>query len=430
NDPRIKSRKPTEHNRRSKDGYTKQRRPVRHNHEEIKRKLTAKNSSLIPAAVFKARSGSADLNVSWPKVAPRFRAKKSSARMTQMMLQEAEETSPRYVPLNEDDLTEELSPYAIKEQLTRISSKFPNTNISVEVIGRTVEYNDIVMLRISELSDLQRHFRAEDDKYADEWPQKKIVLIVHGLSVMGLSSLQCLSAEKDFAKLLSFYLAHLDNFDIFLIPLANPDGFGRSQYDRFWNKNMSPQNACPGVNVDRNFDVAWNGLHVISSCSQQYPGTTPFSETESRAIRDVFHKYSHKIVAYFHVHAGSYDDSVYKGEAVLYPKGFSEVQSDDDKYIDLRGEIDEAMRNASFQTISVAVVSLYNWYGKVFGTSVDYAATIYGIPYSMELVMQLYEDYYFDTDEKFSEAALDEIWSRVIDVIFKNIWKNTQSTDP
>lgn len=42
----------------------------------------------------------------------------------------------------------------------------------------------------------------------------------------------------------------------------------------------------------------------------------------------------------------------------------------------MKGEIDEVMRNASFKVLSVAVDSLYNWYGKVTGTSVDYAATV------------------------------------------------------
>lgn len=49
---------------------------------------------------------------------------------------------------------------------------------------------------------------------------------------------------------------------------------------------------------------------------------------------------------------------------------------DDDKYIDLKGEIEETIRNASFKVMSVNVDTLYNWYGKVTGTSVDYASTV------------------------------------------------------
>lgn len=49
---------------------------------------------------------------------------------------------------------------------------------------------------------------------------------------------------------------------------------------------------------------------------------------------------------------------------------------DDDKYVDLKGEIDEAMRNASFTVMSVTVDTIYNFYGKVTGSSVDYASTV------------------------------------------------------
>lgn len=66
----------------------------------------------------------------------------------------------------------------------------------------------------------------------------------------------------------------------------------------------------------------------------------------------------------------------FQGDAVLYPKGFTEAPGDDDKYVDLKGEIEETMRNASFKVISVSVDTLFNWYGKVTGTSVDYASTV------------------------------------------------------
>lgn len=118
----------------------------------------------------------------------------------------------------------------------------------------------------------------------------------------------------------------------------------------------------------------------------------------------------------------------------------------------MKGEIEEAIRNASFQVYSVAVDTLYNWYGKVTGSSVDYASTVwlyciiarcfvtdlkyllsvrllkfqvYGIPFALELVMQLYSNENIPAGvENFSESVLSEVWSRVIDVIFKYIWKS------
>lgn len=85
---------------------------------------------------------------------------------------------------------------------------------------------------------------------------------------------------------------------------------------------MSPQGACSGVALDRNFDVSWNTTTTTqkyqyikessSSCSQHFPGLAPFSEPETKAIREVFHHYSHKMSAYLHVHSGSYDFGSFK----------------------------------------------------------------------------------------------------------------------
>ncbi|XP_050352825.1 carboxypeptidase B-like isoform X2 [Nymphalis io] len=334
--------------------------------------------------------------------------------------------------LASDEEIDELSPYSIKNYLQHIVKNISDANVTVDVIGRTVEYNDIVLLKITEKMEdpTKRYFRANEGKYAEDSEEKKIIFIIHGLSVMGATTLRCLSQEYYFLTLLSYYTNHLDKFDIFLIPMANPDGIARlrstSQYEEtlIWNKNASPQNDCPGVALDRNFDIAWNNNVSINSCHQDYPGSAPFSEAETRAIRDIFHKYSHKIIAYLNVHSGTYDHTTFKGDAVLYPKGYTDSVSDDDKYIDLKAEIDEAMRNASFQIISVTVDTLYSWYGKVTGTSVDYALEVYGIPFALELVMQIYnipQDYEDHPD--YHDNALVEVWGRVIDVIFNFIWK-------
>ncbi|XP_059060745.1 carboxypeptidase B-like [Achroia grisella] len=327
------------------------------------------------------------------------------------------------VRLNEEKVTYELNPYNILNQMERLRSMSPNANITIEVIGRTIEYKDIVLLKITKAkSDVGKYYRATDSKYVDEIPEKKIIFIVHGLAVMGIHDIYCLSNENKFRQLVSYYLSHLDKFDIFLIPMANPDGYSLHSSEPNWNKNSSPLSPCLGVALDRNFDVAWNTSHGISTCSPHYPGSEPFSEAETRAIRDVFHRYSHKIIAYINVHGGSFNHEIFKGDAVLYPKGYTDVQSDDDKYIDLRGEIDEAIRNASFKIMSVTVDSLNNWYGKIQGSSVDYASTVYGIPYALEFVMQPYS---YET----SNAALVEIWKRLIDVVFINIWKSIHNND-
>ncbi|XP_050674422.1 carboxypeptidase B-like [Leptidea sinapis] len=363
------------------------------------------------------------------KINQHFRAHPNPPRVTKMTNHKYYDPKSRHKQGRDKSVSDvegmtDLSPYAIKKQLRLIAKKFPDANTTLDVIGRTVEYNDIVLMKITKTIDTERHFRAEDDKYADDPPKKKIIFIVHGLMVMGFQKGQSLLWISNIIRLLGYYLEYLDKFDIFFIPMANPDGISAAEED-FWNKNMSPQLACPGVNVDRNFDVVWNSSQDLSSCSQHYPGPAPFTEAESKAIRDVFHKYSDKIIAYINVHYGTYNFDTFKGEAVLYPKGYTDVQADDDKYIDMKGEVEEALRNASFTTFPFTMDSLSGWYGKVFGTSVDYASTIYGVPYALEFVMQLYENVYVDTEETYTDSSIKEVWRRIINVVFKNIWKST-----
>jgi hypothetical protein len=64
----------------------------------------------------------------------------------------------------------------------------------------------------------------------------------------------------------------LDRFDIDFLPAANPDG---------GEANTRANKA--GVNLNRNFGVLWG-------ISRENPGTTSFSEPETRAIKSLFEK--------------------------------------------------------------------------------------------------------------------------------------------
>lgn len=62
--------------------------------------------------------------------------------------------------------------------------------------------------------------------------------------------------------------------------------------DRLWRKNrghLEKGGSCVGVDLNRNFGYKWGGMGTSKSpCRETYAGTGPFSEPETRAIRNFF----------------------------------------------------------------------------------------------------------------------------------------------
>jgi len=87
----------------------------------------------------------------------------------------------------------------------------------------------------------------------------------------------------------------MEDLQVFLFPLVNPDGRGFSQSsstNSMWRKNRNP---AAGVDLNRNYDFLWDfqtalapgaGAQVSNlPSSDVYRGTAPFSEPETRNVR-------------------------------------------------------------------------------------------------------------------------------------------------
>ncbi|WKX88749.1 hypothetical protein Q1695_008404 [Nippostrongylus brasiliensis] len=98
--------------------------------------------------------------------------------------------------------------------------------------------------------------------------------------------------------------AYVDSLDIYVFPVLNPDGFIYSRTStksliRQWRKNRAPSNCtgsvaylkdicCEGVDLNRNYDLGFSqdNYPFNNPCSDEFQGPFPFSEPESRAVRD------------------------------------------------------------------------------------------------------------------------------------------------
>ena len=102
--------------------------------------------------------------------------------------------------------------------------------------------------------------------------------------------------------------------------MLNPDGYflvmDEKKSPQYWRKNMSDNNRNgifdpdkDGVDINRNYDFNWADEGDSNPKSWYYRGPYPFSEKETRALRDLALR--EKFV--FHLDYHSY------GEVILYP---------------------------------------------------------------------------------------------------------------
>ena len=106
----------------------------------------------------------------------------------------------------------------------------------------------------------------------------------------------------------------VNNVEIWIVPMANPDGHEYSRVqDRLWRKNRRDNgDGSFGVDPNRNYDYMWGaGVGLVSSNprADTYQGPTAFSEPESRALRDLVLSRHFRAIVDYHSYA----------QAIAYP---------------------------------------------------------------------------------------------------------------
>lgn len=170
----------------------------------------------------------------------------------------------------------------ILDHLSFLESTYSEIVEIKKSIGKTIEGRDIpaVVLRGgNSVSRLNATAKAKPVLYfqgcqhAREWISPAVVMYL-------IEELCRAYSEKEEAA--SFIL---DNADIHVIPVVNPDGYIFTEENRLWRKNRRRNSGGTyGVDLNRNWDDHWGGSGSSSNpSSDTYRGTGAFSEPESTA---------------------------------------------------------------------------------------------------------------------------------------------------
>ncbi|XP_041692975.1 carboxypeptidase A1-like [Coregonus clupeaformis] len=120
--------------------------------------------------------------------------------------------------------------------------------------------------------------------------------------------------------------AILDNMDIFLEIVTNPDGYYYTHNtNRMWRKSRKPNpgSSCDGTDLNRNWDAGFGTAGSSSNpCDQTYRGPKAHSESEVKSIVD-FVKSHGNLKAFIDIHSYS--------QRIMYPYGYTATPCKDQR---------------------------------------------------------------------------------------------------
>lgn len=198
-----------------------------------------------------------------------------------------------------------------------------------------------------------------------------------------------------------------------IVPTVNPDGYEYSQRgNNMWRKTRKPvNNKCIGVDGNRNFDVHWlEGESEKIPCYDVYRGPTPFSETETKVVRDIMRRLQPSIKMYISIHTF--------GNSILYPYGYTTVKHPREQQLRRVAQAGVDAVKAVTGTVFVADQSGSKLYVAAGGSD-DYAIDN-GIPFAFTMELGA-EDHGFAIPVNYLKQTLDEgfiaIKAMVLEVI-------------
>ncbi|MBW8192811.1 fibronectin type III domain-containing protein [Neiella marina] len=159
--------------------------------------------------------------------------------------------------------------------------------IRLQTIGETWEGRPIIMVTMS-----------LDVAYADEKPALLYTGTIHAREWIGIElSIAFIKHVIDNYKVDPKLLDTLSRNTLYMVPCLNPDGFEYSRnHFSFWRKNRRDNgDGTFGVDLNRNFGVRFKQSNDTSV--NTYGGPAPFSEPETRAIKDFVERHPNITIA-------------------------------------------------------------------------------------------------------------------------------------
>ncbi|KAL7069396.1 zinc carboxypeptidase family protein [Cryptosporidium serpentis] len=175
--------------------------------------------------------------------------------------------------------------------LNNLQNKFGNNYIRRKSIGISVEGRniDVFIIGIFNSTDIPNNIPSVlvTSMHHSREPES----LVTGIYFIGRLLEEAVKL-KDLAS-----LALLSSTIIWYIPFVNPDGYVAIERTKAYGIRKNQRNTCnsynplyKGVDINRNYDFMFK--NVMSECDpQEYSGPYPFSEPETRAIRNLIRKF-------------------------------------------------------------------------------------------------------------------------------------------
>ena len=241
--------------------------------------------------------------------------------------------------------------------------------VELREIGRSVEDQPILALRITERSGNSKKVLFSGCHHAREWISVEVPFL------LAKELIETANEPSTYR--------WLSNGEIWIVPMINPDGheYSRTEY-RLWRKNRRQNtDGSWGVDLNRNYGYMWGTLdNDYTSHAQSddtYIGRRAFSEPETRAIRDLIGQEMFSGVINYHSYS----------QEILYPWGYTQKP--------IRDHRDWTLISNLAKRMHMAIESVHGEYYDpkqssqfypTAGGASDWIYGIYGIPaFTIEL---------------------------------------------